>query len=298
MDNPAPVDYTKTEILLEPYEYLLQVPGKDIRGKLIDAFNFWLHIPEKELEQIKTIVSMLHNSSLLIDDIEDNSNLRRGVPVAHKVYGVASVINCANYCYFLALQLCSSMNNQKANAVFLDEMIRLHHGQGFDIFWRDHQVCPTEEDYKQMVLDKTGGLFRLGVKLMQAFSEDTRDYIPLVNKLAIYFQIRDDYINLQSFEFMDNKGFCEDITEGKFSFPIIHSIRSAPRDHRLLSILKQRPSDVELKKYAVKYMEQTGSFTYTEKVLKMLYEEILVEIDKLGANPYLMKIVELLAKLK
>lgn len=39
---------------------------------------------------------------------------------------------------------------------------------------------------------------------------------------------------------MDNKGFCEDITEGKFSFPIIHSIRTVPHDHRLLSILKQR----------------------------------------------------------
>ncbi len=34
-------------------------------------------------------------------------------------------------------------------------MINLHHGQGFDIFWRDHQICPTEEEYKKMVLDST-----------------------------------------------------------------------------------------------------------------------------------------------
>lgn len=51
--------------MLEPYEYLLQVPGKDVRGKLIDSFNKWLQISEPELNQIKTIVSMLHNSSLL-----------------------------------------------------------------------------------------------------------------------------------------------------------------------------------------------------------------------------------------
>jgi hypothetical protein len=44
---------------------LLQVPGKDVRGKLIDSFNKWLQISEPELNQIKTIVSMLHNSSLL-----------------------------------------------------------------------------------------------------------------------------------------------------------------------------------------------------------------------------------------
>jgi geranylgeranyl diphosphate synthase type 3 len=50
---------------VEPYEYLLQVPGKDVRGKLIESFDKWLQIDELELNQIKTIVSMLHNSSLL-----------------------------------------------------------------------------------------------------------------------------------------------------------------------------------------------------------------------------------------
>jgi len=298
MDGKPTLTYSSKEILVEPYEYLLQVPGKDVRGKLIDSFNKWLQISEPELDQIKTIVSMLHNSSLLIDDIEDNSVLRRGLPVAHKVYGVASAINCANYVYFVALQQCASMNNPKASAMFLEEMINLHHGQGFDIFWRDHQICPTEEEYKKMVLDKTGGLFRLAVKLMQAFSKDERDYIPLVNKLAYYFQVRDDFINLQSQDFMDHKGFCEDITEGKFSFPIIHSIRAVPHDHRLLSILKQRTNDVELKKYAVKYMEQTGSFEYTRNILKGLHEDIVQEIDRLGGNDLLMKIVELLAQYK
>ena len=43
---------------------------------------------------------MLHNASLLIDDIQDNSKLRRGVPVAHNIYGVPLTINAANYIYF------------------------------------------------------------------------------------------------------------------------------------------------------------------------------------------------------
>jgi len=240
ISSDGPLEYGENEALIEPYEYLLQVPGKDIRGKLIDGFNLWMRVPEETLQKIKELISMLHNASLLIDDIEDNSELRRGVPVAHKVYGVVQTINCANYCYFKALQLCSALGNPKANNVFLEEMINLHRGQGFDIFWRDHQICPSESDYRKMVLDKTGGLFRLGVKLMQCFSEDNRDYISLVNNLALYFQVRDDYVNLKSSSFMENKGFCEDLTEGKFSFPIIHSIRHNLKDHRLMSILKQK----------------------------------------------------------
>lgn len=50
----------------------------------------------------------------MIDDIEDNSKLRRGVPVAHSIFGVPSVINGANYAYFLALEKCHSLRNTEA----------------------------------------------------------------------------------------------------------------------------------------------------------------------------------------
>lgn len=63
-----------------------------------------------------------------------------------------------------------------------------------------------------MVGAETGGLFRLAVGLMQAFSEDRRDYTPLLNELALYFQIRDDLINLSSSDYMKGKSYCEDLT--------------------------------------------------------------------------------------
>jgi geranylgeranyl diphosphate synthase type 3 len=69
---------------------------------------------------------------------------------------------------------------------------------------------------------------------MQSFSSDKRDYIPLVNQLAVYFQVRDDLLNLLSYDQL-NKSFCEDLTEGKYSFPIIHAILSNPTDHRMIS---------------------------------------------------------------
>lgn len=69
--------------------------------------------------------------------------------------------------------------------------------------------------------------------------------------LGLYFQIRDDYENLQSADYAKNKTFCEDLSEGKFSFPIIHAIRKDPNDGRIFGILRQRTQDYELKKYAV-----------------------------------------------
>lgn len=66
------------------------------------------------------------------------------------------------------------------------------------------------------------------------------DYVPLVNLISIFFQIRDDYMNLQSAEYEDNKGFAEDLTEGKFSFPVVHGVRADMGDRRILS--EWRPS--------------------------------------------------------
>jgi geranylgeranyl diphosphate synthase, type III len=80
--------------------------------------------------------------------------------------------------------------------VFVAEMLNLHRGQGQDILWRDQCTCPSEEEYRAMVLDKTGGLFRLAVGMMQAFSDNKTDYAPLLQKLGLYFQIRDDFINI------------------------------------------------------------------------------------------------------
>lgn len=83
-----------------------------------------------------------------------------------------------------------------------------------------------------------------------------RNYVPLANLIGIIFQIRDDYVNLQSAQvsskaavltptalitsdsqYADNKGYCEDFTEGKFSFPIVHSIRADSSNRQILSAL-------------------------------------------------------------
>ena len=105
-----------------------------------------------------------------------------------------------------------------------------------------------------------------------------------MNIIGIIFQIQDDYQNLSSPEYSHNKGLCEDLTEGKFSFPIIHSIRANPENLQLLNILKQKTDDEQVKKYAVSYMEGTGSFEYCRKVLNTLTERARKLVDELDGG--------------
>lgn len=177
------------------------------------------------------------------------------------------------------------LDNPAAIDIFAKELLNLHRGQGMDLFWRDTLTCPTEDEYLEMVGNKTGGLFRLAVKLMQAESSTGKDCVSLVNVMGLIFQICDDYLNLSNTTYTQNKGMCEDLTEGKFSFPIIHSIRSNPNNRQLISILKQKTKDEEVKRYALQYMESTGSFAHTRQVVRELRERALSLIEMIDSAP-------------
>ncbi|KAJ3890254.1 isoprenoid synthase domain-containing protein [Lentinula edodes] len=288
--------------VLEPFTFVTSNPGKDMRGRLIEAFNLWLNVPLDKIATIAKIVNMLHAASLMVDDIEDDSQLRRGRPVAHKVYGIPQTINTANYVYFLAFQELFTLNNSlirseehDLHAIVNTELLSLHRGQGLEILWRDSLSCPSEEEYIDMVNNKTGGLLRIGIKLMMACSTTTShvDYVPLVNLIGVYFQIRDDLMNLQSPEYATNKGFAEDLTEGKFSFPVVHSIHADTSNRQILNVLQKRPTTPTLKTYAISYLKhKTKSFDYTLGVLEKLHKQALAEISRLGGNTALVTLME------
>lgn len=323
----APSSSTWTEAresaLLEPYTYLTANPGKKVVDKLVEGFNLWLNVPKDKLAVVIRVIGLLYDASLLIDDIEDDSQLRRGIPVAHKVYGIPLTIHTASYICFLAHQELSvlrpivrhracdsgagpdnrlrddSPTAEKANfpkrlisdhdldLVLNDELMSLHRGQGLDILWRDTLRCPTEDEYVQMVKDKTGGIVRIAVKLMMACATTNMnvDYIPLSNLIGIYYQIRDDYMNLQSDEYTISKGFAEDLSEGKFSFPLVHGILEQPENQLIMNVLQKRPKTPTLKHHAIEYLRNTTkSFDYTVAVLKKLDQQARKELERLGGN--------------
>ncbi|KAJ2608534.1 hypothetical protein EV177_004924 [Coemansia sp. RSA 1804] len=294
--QPKPLASSMEEALLAPYEYLSQVPGKEVRTVMIGAFNDWLQLDGEKLGAIAGIIRRLHTASLMIDDVEDSSDLRRGVPVTHKIYGVPMTINTANYVYFVALQDVLRLNNPRLVDIFTEELLNLHRGQGMDLYWRDTLTCPSEQQYMEMISHKTGGLFRLAVKLMQECSDSGKDFTLLVDLIGAYFQIRDDYMNLQSSDYSNNKGFCEDLTEGKFSFVIAHAIAHGHDGAQLMSILRQKTTDDNVKRYAVSLMSKAGSFEYTATVLADLERRIAQEIGAHGGNARLEGLMAKLSK--
>ena len=183
-------------------------------------------------------------------------------------------------------------------------MLELHRGQGMEIHWREEGHCPTEEEYRTMVIQKTGGLFNLAVRLMQLYQDKSNPVLcnynfgELANLIGLYFQIRDDYANLCLDEYTETKTFAEDLTEGKYNFPIIHAIRNFPGDNKVETILRQKTHDIELKKYCVSLLEDAGSFKYSKMTMEELDKRIRKEISKLGGNAAMIYLMDKLANWK
>ncbi|CAI4054475.1 hypothetical protein SUVZ_16G2170 [Saccharomyces uvarum] len=290
--NNNPVWSSQNESLIsKPYNHILLKPGKNFRLNLILQINRILNLPEDQLAIVSQLIEFLHNSSLLIDDIEDNASLRRGQTTSHLIFGIPSTINTANYMYFKAMQLVSQLTAEpllyrKLMTIFNEELINLHRGQGLDIYWRDFlpEIIPTQEMYLNMVMNKTGGLFRLTLRLMETLSPSSHhvhSLVPFINLLGMIYQIRDDYLNLKDFKMSNEKGFAEDITEGKLSFPIIHALnftkteRQTEQHDEIIRILLLRTNDTDLKLKLIEILEfQTNSLNYTKDFINQLVNMI------------------------
>lgn len=293
----------------EPINYVSGMPSKGVRTSLIDAMNQWFQIPSAQLAVVKRVIDLLHNSSLILDDIQDNSPMRRGKTATHLIFGEAQSINSATFLYVRVAQEVQATGNSALMAVLLEELEDLHVGQSWDLYWKYNLKWPTMDEYFSMIDLKTGGLFRMLVRMMQALSPRPNTAFvcdALVSMVSRFFQVRDDYLNLNSREYSNQKGWCEDLDEGKFSYLIIHCLENSPEYvDRIMGLFRQRtgcsgPMPSVAKVQIIEYLQEAGCFEACWELLNKLENEIEDEIRRLEdvtgeENPQMKLLLKLLS---
>jgi geranylgeranyl pyrophosphate synthase len=104
-----------------PSRYLDSLPAKGIRDIAIDTLNIWYKVPPEEVAVIKSVVNLLHGASLMLDDIQDSSQLRRGKPATHIVFGPMQTINTAGYHYLCTLIEVRKLDSERCIDIFCGE---------------------------------------------------------------------------------------------------------------------------------------------------------------------------------
>lgn len=234
-------------------------------------------------------IEHFHTAALIHDDIADDAELRRGEPCLHLREGLGLAINMGD----LGLQLVNGTvmkdpdldDHTKVRVVteLIEMTRRTIEGQALDIGWaRDGRYDITPEDYLVMATCKTAhysGAVPLAIGAIIGGGTETqieglRNY-GLDTGLA--FQIQDDLLNLVGKAEATQKGFRDDITEGKRTLVVVHALQNlggAERD-RLVELLSSRTKDPADLDEAVAIMDAAGSIDYARN-----YAENLTSIAK------------------
>ena len=253
--------------------------------------------PEDFLD-FAVIPEVIHNGTLMVDDIEDSSECRRGKPCTYRIFGLDVAINAGNAMYYLPLT--PVIENRKKlppsklcriYEVYAQEMINLSLGQAMDIAWHlgiANADSISEEDYMQMCAYKTGTLARMAAKLAAVLADGSEKVImklgEFAESLGIAFQMQDDVLDLTSTGFMEKKGGRgSDITEGKRSLPVIHTLEVANiKDRkRLITILEMHTSKQKFRDEAISIMQKYGSIEYVRHFADEMVKESWREVERL-----------------
>jgi geranylgeranyl pyrophosphate synthase len=303
--NPPMYSYTLEPLnkaIADPIWDMLDRGGKRWRPALFLLICEALGEKSDYCLDFSIIPEVIHNGTLVIDDIEDSSEIRRGKPCTYKIFQTDIAVNAGNAMYYLPLLPLMAMRakvspevQRDIYEVYVQEMINLSMGQAMDIAWHRGIANANgldEEDYLQMCAYKTGTLARMAAKMAAVLAGANK---PLVEKLGrfaesigVAFQMQDDILDLTGQEFAKSKGCVGgDITEGKRSLMVIYTLKKANSvdKARLIKILNMHTSDQNLRDEAIALMQKYGAMEHVKQTAEQMVMESWNEAEKLLPTP-------------
>lgn len=181
-------------------------------------------------------VEMVHNFSLVHDDIMDNDEMRHGVPTVHKKFGMPIAILAGDVLFSKAFQI---ITNSKLSPIATTQLVSrlakacvdICEGQLLDVKMAEEREIPSQAEYITMIGKKTAALFDVSCAMGAICATDkVKDISNLSSfgrNLGIAFQITDDLIGVMGDPKITKKPVGNDLREGKKSLPILMAIKSA-----------------------------------------------------------------------
>jgi len=237
-------------------------------------------------------LEFFHNFTLIHDDIEDDSTLRRGKPTMHRIYGVPLAINAGDGLYALSYEIilgCKALfgieRSWKILAAFNRMNVALVEGQAMDINFRSNHEM-DEAEVLELLRKKTGALFATsaycGAIAGGGDEELASDLALMWEKVGTSFQVQDDILNLTGEEEKYGKRIGDDVSEGKPTLILIHALKNASEsDRELIMEALNRPYDEKKVRDVIRIFEDTGAIEYARAVADSYLRDALLIAEKL-----------------
>ena len=240
-------------------------------------------------------LELLHNFSLVHDDIEDNSATRRGHPSVWKVWGVPQAINVGDGLFALTHLAMVGLADQdmppkralKAIRAFDAACVALTEGQFLDMDF-ETRVDVTLDEYLHMIRSKTAALIRvacrLGALIAGAPPETVTHYARFGEYLGLAFQIQDDWLGVWGEEAVTGKPVGDDIRQRKKNYPVAYALGqlSTTGDPRLADLYRREQMDETTVQKILGILAEMNAKVYTMEAAHAYHEQALAALAATG----------------
>ena len=219
-------------------DHIISAGGKRLRPMLVALAGRAFGSATPEHHQLAAIIEFIHTSTLLHDDVVDESDLRRGRSTANALWGNAPSVLVGDFLYSRSFQLMVELDRMEVMRILADTTNRIAEGEVLQLL-HVHNPDTDEPAYLQVIERKTAVLFAAGTQLgALASGADTAMQKQLYGfgmNLGYAFQIADDVLDYTADAAELGKNLGDDLAEGKATLPLIHAIaNSAPATARRL----------------------------------------------------------------
>ena len=240
-------------------------------------------------------LELVHNFSLVHDDIEDQSDLRRGRPTVWKVWGVPQAINAGDGLFILAHLAMQRLADRgappqrvlRALETFDEACLALTEGQYLDLSFETRLDVDVEQ-YLSMIRGKTAALFgaaaQLGALVAGSNPASIARYRRFGQNLGLAFQIVDDVLGIWGDPQVTGKPSADDIRQRKKTLPIVRALEEEQKHEAkgLRDIYQRETIGEEAVEAALKILENLGARHYAEAMANDYYQQALAELDATG----------------
>jgi geranylgeranyl pyrophosphate synthase len=255
--------------------YLLERPGKRIRARLALDMTASLQVPPEQGITLAAAIELLHNASLVLDDVQDHDQMRRGQASVWLAFGRSQAINLGTFLIGQSFSLAARLPG--ISALFASTLREATAGQSAEIEF--HLATPSLPAYEKMAEAKTGALFDLTARsaaILARLSEDIADKAgKSFARLGAAYQVQDDLADAFGLKGRARPGL--DLREGKANSIVLFHLTLCPQESTaLLAFLRDdsaRIDDTQLDAWLEKLFA-SGAVAATQKHLHRLCDEI------------------------
>lgn len=279
----------KPNQLYKPASYILESSGKRLRPLLVLYSARATGGRYNQVYNAALAVELLHNFTLVHDDIMDKADLRRGKETLHKKFGLNTAIlagdSLLSVAYELLLKDCR-INAKEALSAFTTGLIEVCEGQSLDTDFETREKVSIEE-YIEMITKKTAAMVKmcceLGALLVDAKNSEIKSLSEYGLNLGIAFQIQDDLLDILGDEEKFGKKVGGDLIEGKKTFLFLKAFEKAKGKDKsaLVKVIRNKGIDKsEVNKYKLLYKE-LGIFEDARESIKYYTQNALKPLQKI-----------------